>query len=262
MSLSSAADPSGPTSPLPPSPIRSEMVGAAKQFMTNPRVRNTPLEEQTDRLGAQMPSTSSSPLLSFPPASRTSTGQSIVDLARSALVFGTAGYMVYRFVRSWMLPHLLNVPDPAEERMQRLEEQVVVPVECLSSPVKVGRLSESSRCIAESVTQTLAAVTEQNEQLTGVSDFDRLNAEIGIVKSLLLNQNQFPPVPETAFPRNRRAVQNGQNSNNTKGKIAVSSLAKEENGEEAEEDGEGQRRNREMLSASNGSPAFSLLRQQ
>uniref|UniRef100_A0A914HVW1 Peroxisomal membrane protein PEX14 n=1 Tax=Globodera rostochiensis TaxID=31243 RepID=A0A914HVW1_GLORO len=254
MPLSSAADP-GPTSPLPPSPIRSEMVGAAKQFLTNPRVRNTPLEEQTEFLRAkglteaeiqnamrstevtlaqsaraQMPSTSSSPLLSLPPASRTSTGQSIVDLARSALVFGTAGYMVYRFVRSWVLPHLLNVPDPAEERMQRLEEQV-------------GRLSESSRCIAESVTQTLAAVTEQNEQLS---------------RTMMLVRAEGEPVSPTSIVSMPKlelsTVQNGQNSNNTKGKIAASSLAKEENGEEAEEGGEGQRRNREVISASTGSP--------
>lgn len=28
------------------------------------------------------------------------------------------------------------------------------------------------------------------------SNFEKLNTDIGIIKSLLLNQNQFPPIPE------------------------------------------------------------------
>ncbi|KAL3077335.1 hypothetical protein niasHS_013324 [Heterodera schachtii] len=204
-----------------------------------------------------MPSTS---LSSLPPASAPSpSARAVVDLARSALLFGTAGYMVYRFVRSWLLPQLLNVPDPAEERMQRLEQQV-------------ERLSDSTRCIAESVTQTLVAVTEQNEQLSRTmmmvqggtkgtvctADIDRVHSEIGIVKSLLLNQSQFPPVPESAFPRHRRTAQNGINGTN-KGK-----MPKDENGEaKSSNEGEGeqlaqrqqQQNNGERLNANkNGSP--------
>ena len=73
-------------------------------------------------------------------------------MAKTALAVGTAGFMFYRFVRSWLLPQLMGVPDPAEERMQQLEE-------------KLGRMEDSNRAITETVAQTLATVTEQNEQI-------------------------------------------------------------------------------------------------
>jgi hypothetical protein len=68
-------------------------------------------------------------------------------------VLGSAGFMFYRFVRCWLLPQFFGVADPAEERMQRLEEQIC-------------RMGDSNRVIAESVAQTLATVTEQNEQIS------------------------------------------------------------------------------------------------
>jgi hypothetical protein len=76
----------------------------------------------------------------------------LIELAKTALVVGSAGFALYRFVRSWLLPQILGVPDPAEERLQRLEDQV-------------ARVSESSRAVAEGLAQTLGTVTEQNEQI-------------------------------------------------------------------------------------------------
>jgi hypothetical protein len=77
----------------------------------------------------------------------------IVDFAKTMLIVGSAGFMLYRFVRSWLLPHWVGIADPAEEKMKNLEDQIT-------------RMTDSNRAIAESVTQILATVTEQNEQIS------------------------------------------------------------------------------------------------
>lgn len=240
-----------------PPQIRAELVNAARQFLANPRVRQTPLDEQKQFLrgkglaeaeieaalassnpgGQQLANQQSAVVLPPNPASSgADRSHSLIELAKTALVVGSAGFALYRFVRSWLLPQILGVPDPAEERLQWLEDQV-------------ARVSESSRAVAEGLAQTLGTVTEQNEQINRtllllqsqqpgggrtIEQQERVLAELGILKSLLLSHSQFPPIP---------ALQNGGQPTTSRVKIPAWQLATENGsqlngGNEAEEDGE------------------------
>uniref|UniRef100_A0A915EK80 Peroxisomal membrane protein PEX14 n=1 Tax=Ditylenchus dipsaci TaxID=166011 RepID=A0A915EK80_9BILA len=209
--LSSELQPTSSTSNV--SNIRPEMVNSARQFLLNDKVRQTPLEEQKSFLREkglseqeiQEAFNTISPAVGLTYSQNTNEGfiqqQPMEDTNRftkaiqSAVIVGGVGYVGYKFIRSWLLPRFFNIPDPAQERVDALQTQM-------------NELQNSTKFIMDSVVQTLETVSAQQEQLNRAlvlmsagsnfnkeNDFERLHTDIGIVKSLLLNQNQFPAIP-------------------------------------------------------------------
>jgi hypothetical protein len=199
---------------------RSDMVEAARQFMSTPKVRNTPFEEQkkfliekglTDSeideavkmLPPPDPSTSAIPYsqnhqqqmyFQQPPQS---FGGKLYSFTQSMVVIGGASYMAYKVMRTWVLPKFFNIPEPGNEKLEYLQNQV-------------NELQNSTKFIMDSVEQTLQTVSAQQEQLNRAlllmsnnnggnknNDINKLQTDVAIVKSLLLNQNQFPAIPTT-----------------------------------------------------------------
>jgi hypothetical protein len=194
---------------------RHEMVEAARQFFLNPKVRSTPFEEQKKFLRekgctdmeidealagispvevAALSSVNSSPPPPFPAQP---TSNRFISFTQSALIVGGASFMAYKLVRSWLLPKFFDIPDPAQEQLDTLHTQM-------------DDLQNTTKYIMESVAQTLETVSAQQEQLNRAlvlmshngsanggkdGDMQRLQSDLTIVKSLLLNQNQFAPIP-------------------------------------------------------------------
>uniref|UniRef100_A0A915MWL9 Peroxisomal membrane protein PEX14 n=1 Tax=Meloidogyne javanica TaxID=6303 RepID=A0A915MWL9_MELJA len=224
------------TSNNPPK-IRDDLVNAAKQFINNPRVRNTPIEEQKAFLIKKGLTE-----VEINEAMRGRSGEQVLEWAKAIIIIGSTSFIFYRFVRSWVFPKLLGIPNPEDERLQRVEQQI-------------ESITETNKAIVESVRQTIGTICEQNEQINRTlliiqsqtrnnnenkvssTDSNRLISEIGIIKSLLLSQNQFPPIPEHSLiaPKTTLPRENGLVNNTRKLKENGGNL---ENNEDEQEDEE------------------------
>lgn len=198
---------------------RTDMIEAARKFMLAPKVRQTPYEEQKQFLIGKgltereieearrtlppsqlmpLPFTcdraSTSSLPGFYAEPQQPTQNRLMQLVNSVIVVGSISYAGYRFVRSVILPKFFDVPDPAVEEQRQLQMQV-------------NELQNSIKFVMDSVNQTLQAVNHQNEQISralllrpfdgngGTEELHRLQTDVSIIKSLLLNQDQFAAVP-------------------------------------------------------------------
>ncbi|KAL7072732.1 hypothetical protein ACQ4LE_008171 [Meloidogyne hapla] len=212
--------------------IREDLVSAAKQFINNPRVKNTPIEEQkaflrkkgltdieiNEAMKGQNGQQQVNQFYGQPPP--TAVNNKILEWAKALIIIGSTSFIFYRFVRSWVFPKLLGIPNPEDERLQKVEQQI-------------ESITETNKAIVESVKQTIGTICEQNEQINRTlliiqsqtrnnnnenkvssTDSNRLISEIGIIKSLLLSQNQFPPIPEHSLidPKINLPQQNGLNN--------------------------------------------------
>uniref|UniRef100_A0AC34FZ91 Peroxisomal membrane protein PEX14 n=1 Tax=Panagrolaimus sp. ES5 TaxID=591445 RepID=A0AC34FZ91_9BILA len=160
---------------------RSDMVEAARQFMSTPKVRNTPFEEQkkfllekglteaeiqeaVKMLPPPDPSTSAT-VLPYPQNQQQqqqiyyqqqpppqSFGGKLYSFTQSMVVIGGASYMAYKVMRTWVLPKFFNIPEPGNEKLEYLQNQV-------------NELQNSTKFIMDSVEQTLQTVSAQQEQL-------------------------------------------------------------------------------------------------
>lgn len=236
--------------------IREDLVNAAKQFINNPRVRNTPIEEQkaflikkglteaeiNEAMRGRSGEQQIIPLYGQPPPTLVKNNSAVLEWAKAIIIIGSTSFIFYRFVRSWVLPRLLGIPNPEDERLQRVEQQI-------------ESITETNKAIVESVRQTIGTICEQNEQINRTlliiqsqtrnnnenkvssTDSNRLISEIGIIKSLLLSQNQFPPIPEHSLiaPKTKLPQQNGLVNNTKKLKENGGNL---ENNEDEQEDEE------------------------
>lgn len=202
--------------PLPAIP-RAKMVEAARKFMMTPKVRETPFEEQKrfllgkgltegeiEEARRTLPppefestSTALSNISGNGQVQAPSTGNGFLRFANTVIVLGSISYAGYRFLRSVVLPRFFDVPDPALEEQRQLQQQI-------------ADLQNSMKFVMDSVVQTLQTVNQQQEQLNalllmnsneGRSELQRLQNDISIVKSLLLNQNQFAAIPANVGAR-------------------------------------------------------------
>ncbi|KAI1720796.1 peroxisomal membrane anchor protein (Pex14p) conserved region domain-containing protein [Ditylenchus destructor] len=194
--------------------IRPEMVNSARQFLLNDKVRKTPFDQQKSFLKEKgltdeeieealksispveaVGGSSSVPYFPNYQSATPDSGNNLSKTLQSAAIIGSATYFGYKFIRSWVLPRFFDIPDPAQQQIIALQTQM-------------NELQNSTKFIMDSVVQTLETVSAQQEQLNRAlvlmsagssaakdNDFERLHADIGIVKSLLLNQNQFPAIP-------------------------------------------------------------------
>lgn len=194
----------------PPSTNRPEMVEAAKKFMSTPKVRETPMDEQRqfllgkgvreaeiDEALAQLPpaprdteisqngTMAASQMYYSPPSQH----NRVISFAQSALVIGSVSYAGYRFIRSYILPRFFDIPDSALEETRQLQQQV-------------NELQNSMKFVIDSVSQTTQTLALQQEDISKVlmtisnrdSDLSRVETEISTIKSLLLSHNQFAPI--------------------------------------------------------------------
>jgi hypothetical protein len=58
---------------------------------------------------------------SLPPPAPPNT---IMSVAQNTLIIAGAGYMAYKFVRSWLLPKFFDIADPAEEEKRELQNRL------------------------------------------------------------------------------------------------------------------------------------------
>lgn len=125
--------------------LRPDMVEAAKQFMSTPKVRGTSFEEQKkfllekglteEEIEEARKGISDSVAYSdvryhndghqmyYQPPPPTFGGK-LYSLTQSVVVIGGASYMAYKFMRSWVLPKFFNVPEAEDERFVNLQTQV------------------------------------------------------------------------------------------------------------------------------------------
>ncbi|KHN82947.1 Peroxisomal membrane protein PEX14 [Toxocara canis] len=202
---------------------RAEMVQAARKFMSAPKVRQTSFEEQKRfLLGKGVTETEiDEARRTLPPPMAESAAVDYVgaspnmreygqvrersgricsmQFANTMIVMGGIFYMSYRFLRSFILPRFFNVPDPETTEQRQLQQQM-------------SELQNSMKFVMDSVVQTLRTVNQQQEQLNALllmkssegsagDGLQRLQSDISIVKSLLLNQNQFPAIPANIVAR-------------------------------------------------------------
>jgi hypothetical protein len=215
------SDPCDPSTPFSDgaatSKNRSDMVESARQFMTTPKVRNTPFEEQkkfllekglteseineaVKMLPPPEASTSSTvpyqyqnqQQMYYPPPPPQSFGGKIYSFTQSVVVIGGASYMAYKLMRSWVLPKFFNIPESENDNMEHLQ-------------TKVNELQNSNKFILDSVQQQeekldrALSLMSQNGG-TKNTDITKLQTDVAIVKSLLLNQNQFPAILSSPTP--------------------------------------------------------------
>uniref|UniRef100_A0A7E4UND3 Peroxisomal membrane protein PEX14 n=1 Tax=Panagrellus redivivus TaxID=6233 RepID=A0A7E4UND3_PANRE len=204
--------------------LRPDMVEAARQFMSTPKVRGTPFEEQRKFLlekglteaeiteaaagvqplpnpvNGQVPYQMPPGYYQPPPPG---IGTKLYNVTQSAVVIGGAGYLAYRFVKTWVLPKFFNVPNEEDQKLEQLQQQV-------------NELQNSTKFIMDSVEQTLQLVSTQQQQLSQLllqgkgssradNDLIRVASDVAVVKSLLLNQNQFPPIPTAPINGEKQA---------------------------------------------------------
>ncbi|CAK5114924.1 unnamed protein product [Meloidogyne enterolobii] len=162
--------------------IREDLVNAAKQFINNPRVRNTPIGEQKAFLikkglteieinEAMKGRSGEQQIISpygQPPPTLVKNNSAILEWAKAIIIIGSTSFIFYRFVRSWVLPKLLGIPNPEDERLQRVEQQI-------------ESITETNKAIVESVRQTIGTICEQNEQI---------NRTLLIIQSQTRNNNE------------------------------------------------------------------------
>ena len=127
---------------------RSDMVEAARQFMSTPKVRNTPFDEQKKFLLEKgvteseieaalkqlppMPDASAGGMpLSYHPQQQMyyqppppTFGGKLYSFTQSMVVIGGASYMAYKMMRTWVLPKFFNIPDSANDQFEHLQTQV------------------------------------------------------------------------------------------------------------------------------------------
>ncbi len=115
---------------------RPEIVRAARQFLTSPKVGQTPWEEQRHFLlekgltDAEIAEASEGLVLqqnaiNSPPSVPPVPIGGFLGWANTAVVAGGASYVAYKVVREWILPKLFDIPaDPAQERINLLQTQV------------------------------------------------------------------------------------------------------------------------------------------
>ncbi|KAE9547825.1 hypothetical protein FO519_008960 [Halicephalobus sp. NKZ332] len=212
-------DDNSDSSPASSTALRPEMIEAAKQFMLNPKVRGTSFENQkkflldkgvteceVEEARKQVPQMDTVPYPQTPYPQMAhypqepppqSIGSKLYSFTQSVVVVGGASYMAYRLMRSWVLPKFFNYPDEEDKKLAALQNQV-------------NELQNSTKFIMDSVEQTLSTVSAQQEQLNrallimsgqnGSKDTEiaKLVQDMGVVKSLLLNKSQFPPIPSTS----------------------------------------------------------------
>ncbi|KAF7634420.1 Pex14_N domain-containing protein [Meloidogyne graminicola] len=170
---------------------REDLINAAKQFINNPRVRNTPINEQKafllkkglteNEINEAMKERNEQRQIILLPGQKTSQNFNknslpILEWAKAIILVGSTSFIIYRFVRSWLLPKMFGLPNPKEERIAKIEEQII------------------------SITETNKAIVES------------FSHQIQI--SLLLSHNQFPPIPEHSLraPPMLFPQQNGLNN--------------------------------------------------
>ncbi|GMR49216.1 hypothetical protein PMAYCL1PPCAC_19411, partial [Pristionchus mayeri] len=194
--------------------LREDMVEAARKFMSTPKVRDSPYDEQKTFLlskgvteaeieearrlvlekgggGAASAEGGTVPYQGHyagpyypppPPQNR------FVSTAQSVLVIGSVTYAGYKLLRTWVLPKFFDIPDPAVEEARRLQEQVT-------------ELQNSVKFVMDSVAQTSRVLAEQQNEVSRAlvnlhsrdADLSRIETGISTIRSLLLNQNQFAP---------------------------------------------------------------------
>lgn len=75
-----------------------------------------------------------------------------MSIAQNTMVVAGATYMVYKFVRSWLLPKFLDIADPAEEERRELH-------------TRLNELQNSTKFVMDSVTSCSDTISAQQEQL-------------------------------------------------------------------------------------------------
>ncbi|MFH4976803.1 hypothetical protein AB6A40_003512 [Gnathostoma spinigerum] len=199
--------------------LRNEMVVAATKFLKSPRVSETPFSEQKKFLlkkgvteeeieearqraafeGRDFSHSWNNLQIDQQQPAR-GTGSNLMSFANSVLIFGGLAYTGYRFLRSVVLPKFFDVPDPSTEDQRQFL-------------IQMNEMQNSMKFVMDSVTQTLQMVNRQQELLErvvstmsmgqepyasrGNDELKRLQNDITTIKSLLLNRDQFPPVPGT-----------------------------------------------------------------
>ncbi|GMS96835.1 hypothetical protein PENTCL1PPCAC_19010, partial [Pristionchus entomophagus] len=191
--------------------LREDMVEAARKFMSTPKVRDSPYDEQKTFLlskgvteaeieearrlvlekgggggGAEgtvpyQGQYHAGPYYPPPPPQNR-----FISTAQSVLVIGSVTYAGYKLLRSWALPKFFDIPDPAAEEARRLQEQMT-------------ELQNSVKFVMDSVAQTSRVLAEQQNEVSRAlvnlhsrdADLSRIETGISTIRSLLLNQNQF-----------------------------------------------------------------------
>jgi hypothetical protein len=75
-----------------------------------------------------------------------------MSAAQNTMVIAGATYMVYKFVRSWLLPKFFDIADPAEEERRELH-------------TRLNELQNSTKFVMDTVTTCSDTVSSQQEQL-------------------------------------------------------------------------------------------------
>lgn len=68
------------------------------------------------------------------------------------VVIGGASFLIYKFLRSWVLPRFFDIADPAEKERSELKSQL-------------NELQNTTKFVMDTVSQTLETVAAQQEQL-------------------------------------------------------------------------------------------------
>ena len=147
--------------------LRVEMIEAAKQFMSNPKVRGTAFEDQKkflldkgvteaeiEEARKQVPQVVAVEQVQYPPVQyqeNVGVGRRLFNLTESAVVIGGASYMAYKFMRSWVLPKFFNYPDEEDSKIMSLQNQI-------------NDLQNSTKFVLDSVQQILSTLSFQQEQ--------------------------------------------------------------------------------------------------
>ncbi|KJH52235.1 peroxisomal membrane anchor protein region [Dictyocaulus viviparus] len=185
---------------------RLEMVEAARKFMLTPKVRDSPPEEQKLFLLSKGLTEAEISEARSLVKQDTRVGavnvveherrekanhrtNKLVSFAQSVSIFGCVSYVAYRFVRSFILPHFIDISDPATAEVRQLQ-------------VQVNELQNSIKFVLDSISQTTSMLINQQQEINrallvvGKRDADISNVEAGIsaIKSLLLSQNSFAPI--------------------------------------------------------------------
>ncbi|CAJ0568554.1 unnamed protein product, partial [Mesorhabditis spiculigera] len=176
------------------------MVEAAYKFLSTPKVRDSPWEEQRGFLLGKgvteqeieeakqrlpvLPAQNIA-MQQYPPPYQPNKVRQFVE---SAAILSTAAYAGYHLLRTYVLPRF-NIPDPATEEVRQLQQQI-------------NELQNSMKFVIDSVsqqTQTLAMHQDEVSKallMVGVrqNEMERVENGISTIRSLLLSHNQFAPV--------------------------------------------------------------------
>jgi len=203
--------------------LRDDLISTAVKFLQQPKVRQTPLsyqkaflakkgltdveiQEALSRAGTSagvqdqiaMPYHHQPNMIAPPPPRPLPVTWR--DYATAMMFVSGATYVTYNFVRRHVLPSWFNIPDPEQERLRRLDENM-------------NDVQNGLKFLVDSVQQTLGVVQQQQETLNRLVNqliekdktaavqeraIQDLKNEITTIKSLLLNRDQFAPLPTMA----------------------------------------------------------------